>query len=212
MAYIYLIKNNVNNKVYVGKTEISIAKRFQGHIRDSRRERCKNRPLYRAMNKYGVENFTVSMIEETDRPEDREIFWIAFYDSYKNGYNATLGGDGKKYLDYDLIVSTYKILHNARQTASVLGISDDTVEKVIKQRGRLLSSAEVSRNENAKTIYMIGSDGCIEKEFFALRDAAKFLLKCNLARGSIGGIADHISQCAYGKRKSAYGKTWQWKQ
>ena len=58
---------------------------------------------------------------------------------------------------------------------------------------------------------MIGSDGYIEKEFFALRDAAKFLLQCNLARGSIGGIADHISQCAYGKRKSAYGKTWQWK-
>ena len=212
MAYIYLIKNNVNNKVYVGKTELSIVERFKEHIRNSRKERCKNRPLYRAMNKYGVENFTVSMIEETDRPEDREVFWIAFYDSYKNGYNATLGGDDKKYLDYDLILSTYEKLHNAHRTAIALGISNDTVEKIVKQHRCLLSKAEVSRNENVKTIYMIGSDGCIEKEFFALRDAAKFLLQCNLARGSIGGIADHISQCAYGKRKSAYGKTWQWKQ
>ena len=133
MAYIYLIKNNVNNKVYVGKTELSIVERFKEHIRNSRKERCKNRPLYRAMDKYGVENFTVSMIEETDRPEDREVFWIAFYDSYKNGYNATLGGDGKKYLDYDLILSTYEKLHNAHRTAIALGISDDTVEKIVKQ-------------------------------------------------------------------------------
>ena len=45
MAYIYLITNTINNKVYVGKTELSIGKRFQEHIHDSKKERCKNRPF-----------------------------------------------------------------------------------------------------------------------------------------------------------------------
>lgn len=41
MAFIYKIKNNINNKCYVGKTEESIEKRFSQHISESKRERCK---------------------------------------------------------------------------------------------------------------------------------------------------------------------------
>ena len=52
------------------------------------------------MNKYGIEHFHIELIEETDNPEEREIYWIEKLGSFKNGYNATLGGDGKKYLDY----------------------------------------------------------------------------------------------------------------
>jgi group I intron endonuclease len=107
MAYIYLITNTINGKVYVGKTEGSIEHRFKKHICDSRKERCKNRPLYRAINKYGVENFKIELIEETDTPEIREEYWITYYNSYHNGYNATRGGDGKKYLDYDAVLNTY---------------------------------------------------------------------------------------------------------
>ena len=59
------------------------------------------------MRKYGVEHFHIELIEETDNPEEREIYWIEKKQSFKNGYNATLGGDGRKYLDYDLIISTY---------------------------------------------------------------------------------------------------------
>ena len=53
------------------------------------------------MNKYGIEHFSAEMIEQTDSPEEREQFWIEEYRSYGNkGYNATMGGDGKRYLDY----------------------------------------------------------------------------------------------------------------
>lgn len=60
------------------------------------------------MRKYGIEHFHIEQIEETDKPEEREIYWINFYNSYKNGYNATLGGDGKKYIDYDLVCKVYQ--------------------------------------------------------------------------------------------------------
>ena len=51
------------------------------------------------MNKYGIEHFHIEIIEEIDNPEEREIYWINVKDTYTYGYNATLGGDGKTFID-----------------------------------------------------------------------------------------------------------------
>ena len=52
------------------------------------------------MRKYGVEHFHIELIEEADNPEEREIYWIENKRSFKNGYNATMGGDGKQLYDH----------------------------------------------------------------------------------------------------------------
>ena len=116
MAFIYEIINDVNEKRYIGKTEFDIYKRFKEHCKDALKEKNEKRPLYRAMRKYGIEHFHVELIEETNDPEIREIYWIAQKDTYHNGYNATMGGDGKKYLDYDLIIKTYNEVLNMQET------------------------------------------------------------------------------------------------
>ena len=59
MAYIYKITNTINGKMYIGKTELTIEKRFQQHCKDSQRDKMSNRPLYKAMRKYGVEFFSI---------------------------------------------------------------------------------------------------------------------------------------------------------
>ena len=74
MAYIYQIINDINKKIYVGKTEFSIEKRFKEHCKDAFSERNEKRPLYLAMQKYGVEHFHIELIEETDILEEREIY------------------------------------------------------------------------------------------------------------------------------------------
>lgn len=48
-------------------------------------------------------------MEECDNEQlnEREIYWISYYDTFYNGYNATLGGDGNCRYDYDSIVNYY---------------------------------------------------------------------------------------------------------
>ena len=97
MSYIYKIINNVNDKVYIGKTAFSIQKRFQEHCKDAFKRRNEKRPLYAAIRKYGINAFSIKLIEECDDniAADREAYWIGVYKAYSTGYNATLGGDGK---------------------------------------------------------------------------------------------------------------------
>lgn len=98
MATIYVITNLINSKQYVGKTTYSIEKRWKEHCYDCKKtEINQHRPLYNAMQKYGIENFNISIIEENipeENIDNREKFWISKLDTYYNGYNATLGGDG----------------------------------------------------------------------------------------------------------------------
>ena len=100
MAFIYKITNNINNKLYIGKTERTIAVRWNEHLRHI--DTYPNIPLYRAMKKYGIESFQINEIEECDNQQvnEREQYWIAFYNTYEDGYNCTRGGDGSL-IDYD---------------------------------------------------------------------------------------------------------------
>ena len=108
MSYIYKIINDINNKVYIGKTSRSIDKRWKKHLRDRKREKYKRRRLYSEMNTYGVDHFHIEQIEETDNPEERELYWIGYFEGYTQGYNVTKGGDGKKLYDHEAIVSRLK--------------------------------------------------------------------------------------------------------
>jgi len=50
--------------------------------------------IKRAIHKYGKENFIIEEIEKCNQEllNEREKYWISFYNSYENGYNSTLGG------------------------------------------------------------------------------------------------------------------------
>ena len=63
MPYIYKITNNINGKVYIGKTNYTIEKRWKEHCHDYKKLSFQKRPLYRAMAKYGPENFSIEEIE-----------------------------------------------------------------------------------------------------------------------------------------------------
>ena len=121
----------------MGKTMLTIEKRWQEHCKDSKRRKMEKRPLYSAMRKYGIENFKIEEIEECSDVivNEREIYWIEKLQTFKNGYNATIGGDGKHYLDYDLICETYLEVKNLKETAKICGCCTDSVSNILKEKG-----------------------------------------------------------------------------
>lgn len=92
---IYKIINGVNNKVYIGCTVTSLEKRYYEHLYRCFKTDYKSK-LYNSIKKYGEENFIIELIEECDIDKIYEIEkkYIVEYDSFKNGLNSTLGGEG----------------------------------------------------------------------------------------------------------------------
>ena len=97
MHVIYKI-NFSNGKVYIGQTNDFTARRNQ-HLSDAKMN--VDYKIYRAMRKYNTtkDDFEIieSNIDSQDLANEREIYWIAFYDSYHNGYNSTPGGQTGSY-------------------------------------------------------------------------------------------------------------------
>lgn len=99
---IYKVTNLVNGKIYIGQTKQDFYKRKRYHL-FCLRNGCQF-VFYRAMRKYGLDNFEWEIIDEAHNEKDiiqKEIYWIDFYKSYiyaenSNGYNMTIGGEGTK--------------------------------------------------------------------------------------------------------------------
>lgn len=93
---IYKIINTVNNLVYIGQAK-DINRRLAAHrcIEHSPNALEYNNQIHTVMREYGIENFLFETIEEcpVEKLNEREKYWIAYYNSYKNGYNGTEGGD-----------------------------------------------------------------------------------------------------------------------
>ncbi len=103
LAGIYIIKNNVNGKCYIGQS-VKLRSRLKDHMRNAKNGKL-DLPIYRAINKYGFHNFTVDILEsfipdpnisnlELIQTLDKlEIEYIEKYNAYTEGYNCTKGGD-----------------------------------------------------------------------------------------------------------------------
>ena len=206
MTYIYCITNIINNKRYVGKTTQSLEERFRQHCQDSHKERCNKRPLYNAMNKYGIENFIIEgleKVEDESNLSEREIYWIQELQTYgRNGYNATKGGDGKILYDYNEIIELYNLGYNYSQISEKVGCCEDIIRKVLKANNIKI------RKGNTKKIDQFDLAGNFIQHFWGCVEAANWLVENNLAK-SISSKR-HITDCCNNKLTHAYGYIWKY--
>lgn len=214
MSYIYKITNLVNGKEYIGQTSLSIQERFKQHIHDANKGYYNHRPLYNAFNKYGIENFIVEELEEcnTEEVNQKEIEYINKFDTYSNGYNATLGGEGTITIDYDKVLEKYRMGLSAGQIAKDMNHDIKQITRILKSKG--VSKEEIverGHDSQGRPLYKIDkkTNEILEK-FDSVAKAAQYLKDNNISKDTIGGISAHISQCCNGIRKTAYGFIWRY--
>ena len=92
---IYKITNTENNSLYIGCTINTLKHRFEEHCYRCLKTNI-NTKLCNSIRKYGVEKFTIELIDECslEKIYERELELIKEYDSFENGLNSTLGGEG----------------------------------------------------------------------------------------------------------------------
>lgn len=208
MPYIYKITNQINGKAYIGKTLKTIAERWKEHLKDSQNTSKEHRPLYAAMKKYGIDNFSIEEVECCSDCElsDREKYWIEYFGTFKYGYNATVGGDGRPYLDYDVLVETYNQVHNLVKTAKLCNCDEHHLATILRARGiKILSHAEVMKQQYSKVVNQYTLQGEYVQTFSSSQLAARFVKPDSK---NIYGVAGHITDVCRGKRKTAYGYIW----
>lgn len=94
MAFIYSIYNTITQKRYIGET-LCLDDRWQRHLWDLQHNKHHSHKLQASFNKYGVDAFVFTTLEEVDDDIrfSKEKQYIAQYNSYLDGYNETSGGD-----------------------------------------------------------------------------------------------------------------------
>lgn len=210
---IYKIVNDVNDKVYVGKTLGTLEDRFKQHCYDSERSHCEKRPLYNAIQKYGKENFHIELIEECDSEllSIREQYWIGYYRGYEDGYNATRGGDGSILYNHSEIERLLRQGKTTKEIVQQIGCCIDVVYQVAKNCNIKLENKGYyyqQLKEAAVKVAQYDLDGNFIQSFDSYADAARWLYENNKIKRITGGVRGHIGEVCSGKRKTAYKYKW----
>ena len=203
---IYKITNKVNGKSYIGLSS-NIEERFKKH-----RQMQGEKVLYSAFQKYGIENFDFSIIElcSPDLLSEREKYWIAYYDTYNNGYNVTLGGEGNCRINHQDVIQDFLKTGSCKETADNLGITPHTVGHILTSNDIAHRTSSECGGLNKKPVGQFSKGGKFIQEFSSQEEAAKYLVSIGKTKASINTIRGHIGQNCAGKEKTSYGFVWKW--
>lgn len=182
LGNIYIVKNDINDQVYVGQTIHNIEYRFNQHCKEAERESYTK--FHVALRELGIQHFHVELLEQCEQEElnNREKYYISFYDSYKNGYNSTTGGTAinkqRKKTDKEII--DFYLEHKDKMTLTEISYSLETGFNYIRD---LLEKENIREKKPYKRIQDLSIQekkdiyNYIVKEKHTYTDAIKYFRK-----------------------------------
>lgn len=132
---IYKITNKKNGHAYIGQS-VDIYKRWTNHkiAAFNKNDDAYKYPICRAFRRYGVENFDFEILEECriDELNEKEIHYIALYNTFFYGYNQTLGGEHSSLVPKENIIGIFHDLETTqmvhKEIADKWNVSRSTVD------------------------------------------------------------------------------------
>lgn len=199
MGVIYKATNKINGHSYIGQTT-NFQRRKMEHLS------CKCASVFaKALKKYGKENFIWEILEECNNNEldEREIYWISYYNTYYNGYNSTQGGqfnDGllqwqKTHKD----IMKENALNGLKYAEQYWEDKEDERIRIIKER------------QKQAVLVVMRKVKCVElnKIFNSLSEAEKWSKTKDNPNGLVSHH-QHISKVCSGKRHTTGGYHWEY--
>lgn len=189
-GYIYIIRNKINDKVYIGQTVKGVKERFVDHKYNALHSDRKG-SIYNAMRLHGVENFyveTLETVEDITTLTDREEYYIRLYDTIKHGYNMKYRVEDPRYktvttIDEDQFTLMYYTMTNT-ELANYLNVS----RTAIINRARSLGLDKKPVGLNKKHIELnktITKDLLIQKYLNENKQAKDIALELNVSEQNV---------------------------
>lgn len=212
MIGVYKIVNKINGKMYIGAS-VDVGRRRIEHFKPSRVEMFKDRlPLYEAIDKYGKENFTFEVIEETtlEKLEEREEYYINKFNTVEHGYNVVKTSHNMHDEDYALEVhGSFFSEWNKKQWQNEEYRKKMSEQSSLVQKERLKDPKykaekvkQLKRYTDTlkKTVEQYDKEGNLIAVYNGVREAER-----------VTGInSQSISKVALGQRKTAGGYIWRY--
>ena len=214
---IYIHKNKINGKVYIGQTYTSLRTRF-----GKNGIKYKGCPIfYNAIQKYGWDNFEHEILEENipnaEISNEREKYYIELYNSTDRnfGYNIQIGGNEQtklsiKVYQYSLKGDYIKEYNSIADAMRDCNISNGKISECCSGKRKSIGGyrwsykkynnlGEYKYDTNSRTVHKYSLSGDYIETYEHLSDVVK---EMNLINGG------HISNCCNGNRETAYGFMW----
>lgn len=209
--WIYKFENKLNGKVYIGQS-VDIEVRYHKHkfgYNNKNQPTEYNSAFYKALRKYGWDNFSFCVLEEcsSDKLNEREIYYIKKYNSYtraknSNGYNMTLGGDTGRRYSYEEALTLWNQGCGPAEISDKLGCSLKAALYIL-HKVDIKDSLEFRRRNIAyrrddRAIYQYSLYGDFIAEYRSITEAA---IALNIS-------TDSINNCIHNRSKQAGGYLW----
>ena len=206
MNYIYLVTNKENGKQYIGQTTYDVKTRWRNHVYHSKHS-LDNNYFHRAIRKYGEKSFEISIIEEIEDYnllDEREIFYISFYNTlFPNGYNLALGGNGVRRYDYMKIWELWESGLSIKEICEKFSDRRETIINILKDLPTYSSEESFQRGlkvrKVGRKVRQYTKENIFIKEYPSVRAAASAI-----------GVSDSAIASSIKRNGCCKGYKWQY--
>ena len=205
MSFIYKITNLINGKIYIGLTTRTVEARWKEHCRKSSQE------IDQAIYNYGKDNFIIEEIEECDDDllDEREKYWIEYYDSFNNGYNNTCGGRDNNYVMTNKVQDVLRLWEQGLTVNKIVQetkLNVETVRSYLNKNGIDHNLIRQRANEaiglsKSKSVLQYDLNGVFIKEWPTAVEAAQ----------SLNLNSKYITATCRGHQKTYANMKWKYK-